>query len=387
MKFLPLLWSNLMRRKVRTICTALSIFVAFVLIGALLSIRAGFSRGVDLTGADRLVVSHRNSFNQPMPLAYRDRLAALPGVAAVAYVAWFPGVYQDPRNDFPKLAVDSDGWFEMYRDLWTVPADHLARWKADRTGAIVGEELADRFGWSVGDRIPLTGTMWPKRGGGAWEFTVDGIYHAGPAAGRNASLDLMFFHYSYFNEARTVGQDFVDSYRVRVADARSGNDIGQRIDAAFANSAFETTTSTENAFVRAIAEQIGDVGAIVIAILGPVLFTILLVCGNTMAQAVRERTNEVAVLETLGFTEARVLSLVLIESILLPVAAGGLGFTAWVLIQRTNPTAGVVPMSALSSSDVGVAAITAVLVGLAAGLAPAWQVHRLTIVEGLRRGR
>jgi putative ABC transport system permease protein len=387
MKFLPLLWSNLMRRKVRTICTALSIFVAFVLIGALLSIRAGFSRGVDLTGADRLVVSHRNSFNQPMPLAYRDRLAALPGVAAVAYVAWFPGVYQDPRNDFPKLAVDSDGWFEMYRDLWTVPADHLARWKADRTGAIVGEELADRFGWSVGDRIPLTGTMWPKRGGGAWEFTVDGIYHAGPAAGRNASLDLMFFHYSYFNEARTVGQDFVDSYRVRVADARSGNDIGQRIDAAFANSAFETTTSTENAFVRAIAEQIGDVGAIVIAILGPVLFTILLVCGNTMAQAVRERTNEVAVLETLGFTEARVLSLVLIESILLPVAAGGLGFTAWVLIQRTNPTAGVVPMSALSSSDVGVAAITAVLVGLAAGLAPAWQVHGLTIVEALRRGR
>jgi putative ABC transport system permease protein len=387
MKFLPLLWSNLMRRKVRTICTAMSIFVAFVLIGALLSIRAGFSRGVDLTGADRLVVSHRNSFNQPMPLAYRDRLAALPGVAAVAYVAWFPGVYQDPRNDFPKLAVDSDGWFEMYRDLWTVPADHLARWKADRTGAIVGEELADRFGWSVGDRIPLTGTMWPKRGGGAWEFTVDGIYHAGPAAGRNASLDLMFFHYSYFNEARTVGQDFVDSYRVRVADARSGNDIGQRIDAAFANSAFETTTSTENAFVRAIAEQIGDVGAIVIAILGPVLFTILLVCGNTMAQAVRERTNEVAVLETLGFTEARVLSLVLIESILLPVAAGGLGFTAWVLIQRTNPTAGVVPMSALSSSDVGVAAITAVLVGLAAGLAPAWQVHGLTIVEALRRGR
>ena len=137
----------------------------------------------------------------------------------------------------------------------------------------------------------------------------------------------------------------------------------------------------------AIAEQIGDVGAIVIAILGPVLFTILLVCGNTMAQAVRERTNEVAVLETLGFTEERVLGLVLIESILLPVAAGGLGFTAWVLIQRTNPTAGVVPMSALSSSDVGLAAVIAVLVGLAAGLAPAWRVHRLTIVEALRRGR
>ena len=154
MKFVPLLWSNLMRRKVRTICTGLSIFVAFVLIGALMSIRAGFSRGVDLTGADRLVVSHKNSFNQPMPLAYRDRLAAIPGVAAVSYIAWFPGVYQDPRNDFPKLAVDATTWFEMYSDLWTVPADHLARWKANRTGAIVGQELADRFGWTVGDRAP-----------------------------------------------------------------------------------------------------------------------------------------------------------------------------------------------------------------------------------------
>ena len=386
MRFLPLLWSNLMRRKVRSVCTALSIFVAFLLLGALLSIRAGFARGVDLTGADRLVVSQRSAFNQPMPLAYRDRLAAMPGVAAVTYVAWFPGVYQDHRNDFPILAVDTDGWFEMYGHLWTVPADHLARWKANRTGAIVGQDLADRFGWSIGDRIPLTGTMWPKRGGGAWEFTVDGIYHAGPATGRNASLDLMFFHYAYFNDTRTVGQDFVDSYRVRVADARSSNDIAQRIDATFANSAFETTTSTENAFVRAIAEQIGDVGAIVMAILAPVLFTIVLVCANTMAQAVRERTNEVAVLETLGFTRKRVLGLVLIESLVLPLTAGGVGVAAWLLIQRTNPTGGTVPMSPLSSFEIGFAVLTAVLVGCAAGLAPAWQVHRRTIVDALRRG-
>jgi putative ABC transport system permease protein len=387
MRFIPLLWSNLMRRKVRTVCTGLSIFSAFLLFGALLSVRAGFSRGVDLTGADRLVVSQKNAFNQPMPYAYRDRLAAIPGVAAVTSVTWFPGVYQDPRNDFPKLAVDTDGWFEMYGDLWNVPPDHLARWKTNRTGAIVGQELADRFGWSIGDRIPLIGTMWPKQGGGAWEFTLDGIYQAGPAAGRNASLDLMFLHYSYFNDSRSVGQDFVDSYRVRVADARNGNDVAQRIDTTFANSAFETTTSTENAFVRTIAEQIGDVGTIVMAILAPVLFTILLVCANTMAQAVRERTNEVAVLETLGFTERRVLGLVLVESLTLPLAAGGLGLAAWLLIQRSNPTGGTVPMSPLSASDIGLAVFVAVLVGLTAGLAPAWQVHRLTIVEALRRGR
>ena len=302
MKFLPLLWSNLTRRKVRTICTGLSILVAFVLIGALLAIRAGFSRRADVTGADRLVVSHRISFTQPLPLVYRDRLAAIPGVAAVTYVAWFRGVYQNPRNDFPKLAVDTESWFEMYDDLWTIPQDQLARWKADRTGAIVGQELAERFGWTIGHRIPIQGTMWPKRGGGAWEFTVEGIYNA-LRGGRNPSLDLMFFHYAYFNETRTVGQDFVDSYRVRVTDPARADDIARQIDAVFANSTFETTTSTENAFVRAIVEQVGDVGAIVIAILGPVLFTILLVCGNTMAQAVRERTNELAVLKALGFNQ------------------------------------------------------------------------------------
>jgi putative ABC transport system permease protein len=387
MRFLPLLWSNLMRRKVRTVCTALSILVAFLLIGALLSIRAGFARGVDLTGTDRLVVSQKNSFNQPMPLAYRDRLAAIPGVAAVTYIAWFPGVYQNPRNDFPKLAVDTDSWFQMYSDLWTVPGDQLARWKANRVGAIVGEELAERFGWSIGSRVPIQGTMWPKRGGGAWEFTIDAIYHAGPAAGRNASLDLMFFHYAYLNDTRPLGQDFVDSYRVRVADSSRANDIAQLVDATFANSAFETTTSTENAFVRAIAEQIGDVGAIVIAILGPVLFTILLVSGNTMAQAVRERTNDFAVLKTLGFSDRRVLGLVLAESFVVPLVAGGIGLAIWVLLQRTNPTGGTLPMSPLSPAEIGLAGLMAMVVGMTAGIVPAWQVHRLTIVDALRRAR
>jgi putative ABC transport system permease protein len=387
MKFLPLLWSNVMRRPVRTICTGLSIVVAFMLIGALMSIRAGFARGVDLTGTDRLVVTHKNAFNQPLPLAYQDRLAAIPGIAAVSYVAWFPGVYQDPRNDFPKLAVASESWFEMYGDLWTVPADQLARWKVNRTGAIVGQELADRFGWTIGTRVPLTGTMWPKRGGGAWEFTIEGIYGAGPASGRNASLDLMFFHYTYFNDTRAVGQDFVDSYRVRVGEPRRANDIAEQVDAAFVNSGFATTTSTENAFVRAIAEQIGDVGAIVIAILGPVLFTLLLVCGNTMAQAVRERTNELAVLKTLGFTDGRVLALVLTESFVVPFVAGVIGLTVWLLMARANPTGGTVPMSPLSLSEMALGALIALLVGLTAAIVPAWHVQRLTIVDALRRAR
>lgn len=383
MRFLPLLWSNLTRRKIRTICTGLSILIAFVLIGALLSIRTAFSRGVDVTGADRLVVSQKTSFTQPMPLAYRDRLAATPGVAAVTYAAWFRGVYQNRRNAFPQLAVDADTWFEMYRDLWPVPDDQLARWKANRIGAIIGPGLAERFGWKVGDRIPIQGTMWPKPGGGAWEFTVESIYGAGPAA--RTSGELMFFHDEYLNDTRTLGKDLVDSYRIRVTDPAHANDVAQRIDEGSANSAFESKTSTENDFVRAIAEQIGDVGAIVIAILGPVLFTIVLVCANTMAQAIRERTNELAVLKTVGFTDGLILALVLAESLLLPVVAGGIGLAAWMFIQRLNPTDGAVPMSPLSLPDIGLAALIAVLLGLIAGVVPALHVRRLTVVESLRQ--
>ena len=163
MKFFPLLWSNLMRRKVRTICTGLSIFVAFVLIGALMSIRAGFARGVDLTGTDRLVVSHKNSFNQPMPLAYRDRLAAIPGVAAVSYVAWFPGVYQDPRNDFPKLAVEAESWFKC------IAISGPLRLISSLGGKRIGRARSLARTWPIalagqsGKRVPITGTMWPKQ--------------------------------------------------------------------------------------------------------------------------------------------------------------------------------------------------------------------------------
>ena len=195
----------------------------------------------------------------------------------------------------------------------------------------------------------------------------------------------MFFHYTYLNDARALGRDLVDSSRVRVTNPAHANAVAQAIDVAFANSAFETTTSTENAFVRAIAEQIGDVGAIVIAIFGPVLFTIVLVCGNTMAQAIRERTNELAVLQTLGFTGRRIVGLVLLESLVLPVVAGaiglGTGCSSNAQIQRgvwfrwcrcRSPTSGSAPCSR-------------VLLGLIAGIVPMWRVHRLALVDALRR--
>jgi putative ABC transport system permease protein len=329
------------------------------------------------------VIGQKTAVNQPMPLAFRDRLAEIRGVGAVTYLSAFRGIYRDPKNSFTQLAVDTDTWFETYRDLWAVPDDQLASWKQDRTGALVGEELAERFGWKIGDRVPLQSTTTPKSDGSAWDFTVDGIYHQGPT-GRGGT-DIMFFHYAYLNETRIVGRDLVDSYRVRVDNPAQANEVAEQIDAAFANSAFETTTSTENAFLRRLAEQIGDVSAIVIAIMGPVLFTMILVCANSMAQSIRERTNELAVLKTLGFTEGRILVLVLAESFVLPVVAGSIGLSAWILIQRTRPMGGALPMLPLSLANVAFGAAIAVLLGLIGGVVPAWRVHRLSIVDALRR--
>jgi putative ABC transport system permease protein len=381
-KFLPLVWRNLMRRKVRTLFTALSILVAFVLFGGLMALRGAFSMGIDIAGADRLVMIHKVSFIQPLPFAYLGRIAASPGVSDVTHASWFGGIYQDPRNFFAQMAVDGDTWLDMYPE-YVLPPEQKKAWLADRTGCIVGRALAERFGWKVGDRVPLQGTFWRPKNGGAWEFTIDGIYEAGKPG---TDTTQMFFHYDYLNEARTFGRDFVGWYVVRVADPASAPDVATRLDAQFANSATETKTSTEKAFVQAFANQVGDIGAIMMAILATVLFTILLVAGNTMAQSIRERTSELAVLKTLGFTDRRVLGLVLLESLLLALVAGGIGLgIAWLVIQRGDPTAGLLPAFYLPTRDVAAGVALTVALGLAAGALPAWQAGRLKIVDALRR--
>ncbi len=382
MKFLPLVWRNLMRRKVRTLFTALSILVAFVLFGGLMALRGAFSMGIDIAGADRLVMIHKVSFIQPLPFAYLGRVTASPGVAAVTHASWFGGIYQEPRNFFAQMAVDPETWLDMYPEYVLTP-DRRKAWLEDRTGCIVGRGLADRFGWKIGDRVPLQGTFWRNAKGAAWEFTIDGIYEAGKPG---TDTMQMFFQYDYLNEARTFGRDVVGWYVVRVADPSGAPDVASRLDAQFANSANETKTSTEKAFVQAFANQVGDIGAIMIAILVTVLFTILLVAGNTMAQSIRERTGELAVLKTLGFTDRGVLALVLVESLLLALIAGGIGLgIAWLVIQRGDPTGGLLPAFYLPSRDLLVGVGLIVALGLAAGALPAWQAGRLRIVEALRR--
>jgi putative ABC transport system permease protein len=382
-RFLPLVWCNLMRRKTRTVFTALSIFVAFALFALLMAIRSAFSYGAELAGADRLMMFHKVSFSQPLPVAYQAQIAATPGVAAVTHATWFGGVYQDPKNRFVQLAVDAESFLALHPD-YLLPQDQRQAWLADRTGCIIGRDLAARFGWNVGDRIPLQGVgSWRRPDGTAWAFTIDGIYdsHEG-----GTNLTQMYFHYDYLNERRTSGRDHVGWYLIRVSEPARAAQVAEALDQRFANSSHETRTATEKAFLQAWAHQIGDIGSIMIAVLGTVLFTILLVVGNTMAQSIRERTNELAVLKTLGFTDAHVLGLVLLESLVLTVVSGALALAlAWAIIERGDPTGGLLPSFYLGAGDFALGCVLVLALGLAAGTIPAWQAGRLRIADALRR--
>jgi putative ABC transport system permease protein len=387
MKFAPLVWRNLLRRKVRTTFTLLSVFVAFVLLGILLAIRVAFSAGVTIAGAERLVMIDKISLINPLPIAYLSQIQMDPGVADVTHANWFGGIYQDPKNFFANMAVDPESWLRVYPEF-VAPPDQKKTWLADRTGAMVGISTAQRFGWKVGDRVPLQGTIYRRPDGRPWEFTIDAIYDS---PDQHADKTQFFFHYDYLNETirqQAYGHDQVGWYVVKVADPQQSEAIAKRLDARFANaSSGETKTSTEKAFVSSFASQIGDIGTIMIAIAGAVLFTILLVSGNTMAQAIRERTNELAVLKTLGFGDGRLVALVLAESCLVAFVGGGAGLAlSWAAITFIgDPTHGMLPPIYLPARDVGLAVALIAALGLATGILPALQARRLKIVDALRR--
>jgi putative ABC transport system permease protein len=381
MKYLPLLWSSLWRKKVRTIFTLLSIFVAFLLFGLLMTIRGAFSFGVDIAGLDRLVLIHKVSLIMPLPVSYLERLRSTEGVVLASHQTWFGGVYQDPSNFFAQIAVDPESFLKIYPEF-RVPPDQLAAWAADRQGVIVGVDLARRFNWKVGDRIPIQGTIWQPKQGQTWEFNVVGLYDGEQGIDKTQ----FFFRYDYLNENRRTGDGLVGWYVVKIADPSSAQAMGAKFDEMFANSSAETKTTTEKGFVEGFAKQVGDIGAIMVAILIAVLFTMLLVAGNTMAQSVRERTNEVGVLKTLGFSNGSILALVLGESVLIAVLGGAAGLgLAWFIVQQGDPT-GMLPIFILPARDVAVGAGLIVLLGLVAGALPAATAMNLKITDALRRG-
>ncbi len=383
MKYLPLVWRSLLRRKTRTIFTVLSIVVAFTLFGVLAALNAAFSVGVELAGADRLIITHKVSLIQLLPESYRDRLVATEDVVDVLHQTWFGGIYQRPSNFFMQCPVEPEQLLKVYPE-YLLPEDQKKAWLTDRTCAIVGRQTADRYRFKVGDRIPIQATIWRKRdGSSSWEFNVCGIYDADR---QGVDTTPLFFNYEYFDEARQFGQGLVGWYVIRIKNPDRAAEVARRIDEGFANSSAETKTTTEKAFLQAFAGQIGDIGAIIRAIVTAVFFTILLVAANTMAQSVRERTSEMAVLKTLGYSDVLILVLVILESTAIAVIGGGTGLAiAWLIVQGGDPTNGLLPAFFLPSTDLALGAAIAVALGLVAGLLPAVQAMRLRIVDALRR--
>lgn len=384
MKFLSLVWGNLRRKKLRTSLTLLSIFVAFVLFGLLCAIKEAFTAGVTMAGADRLVVRHKVSLIMTLPETYGPRMEQMPGVASAVHMTWFAGIYQnEPKNFFGSFPVsDPEKFLAMYPEF-VLPEDQKQAWLKTRTGAVVGRALLERFQWKIGDRVPLTSPIWPREGEGAWEFEIVGIFDG---AKKGTDTSGFYFRYDYFNEARVFGEGLVGWYTVRVNDPNQAAEVAKAIDDQFANSPNETKAEPEGAFMQGFAQQIGDMATILIAILSAVFFTIILVAGNTMAQSVRERTEELGVLKAMGFTNELVLGLVLAESLLIAAVGGlaGLGL-AWLIAAGGSPAPSVLPVFFLPTRYllIGVGLVCAL--GLVAGIVPALQAMRLQVAVALRR--
>ena len=383
MKFLGLVWSNLKRRKLRTALTVLSIFVAFVLYGLLCTIKEAFTGQIAVAGVDRLVVRHKVSLIMLLPEAYKARMERIQGVASAVHFTWFNGIYQnEPKNFFGSFPTDPEKFLEIFPEI-LLPEEQKQAWLKTRTGAIVGRNLVNRFKWKIGDRIPLTSPIWPRDGGGAWEFEIVGIYDGAKKATDTTGF---YFRYDYFDEARQYGEGQVGWYGVKVSDPARAGEVATAIDNEFANSPYETKAEPEGAFMQGFAEQIGNIGTILIAILSAVFFPILLVAGNTMAQAVRERTNELGMLKSLGFTNELVLALVLVESCLMAAVGGlaGLGL-AWLITQGGSPVPTMLPIFYLPNRYILTGVGLVLALGILAGILPAIRAMRLQIAVALRR--
>lgn len=387
MKYFGLVWKNAWRKKIRTSLTVLSILVAFLMFSLFNSVgQALTGGGASIESANRLVVIDKVSLINLLPIAYENRIAAIPGVDKVAHATWFGGYYQDVRNQFGQFPVEPEKYLALFPEL-DMPDDQYQAFLATRTGTVVGSTLAEKYGWEVGDRIPITSSIWSQKDGSqSWEFDLVGIFENTAEGGSDA---MMLFHYDYFDEARAGGQGLVGWYTITLAGGANPAEIAQVVDAEFANSPNETETSTEDAFARSFMEQMGNIALIVQLILGAVFFTLLLVTGNTMSQSVRERIGELAVLKTVGFRDRTVLGIVLAESVLIMIIGGGLGLLlGWGVI--TALSGEFTKMIGIGLSLSGGTAMLGVLiligVGIIAGIFPALTAMRLSIVDALSRG-
>jgi len=380
MKYLPLIWAGLMRKKLRSLLTLLSITVAFLLFGLLQGVNSAFSNSVQGAHLDRLVVQGKISLTEQLPLAYRDRIAHVPGVTAVTFATWFGGYYQDPKNNVFTYPVEVATYFKVFPDI-EIPPSRLADLARIRMGAVIGQALAKKYGWKIGDTIPIKSAIWIKKDGTSdWRFSVVGIFHQ---PGDEAQELRVLFNNDYFDEGRAMARGTVGWYNVRIDAPAHATAIAGSIDRLFANSDHETKTVSEKEFLQGFLRQLADINFIVSAIIGAVFFTLLFLTGNTMMQSVRERLSEFATMKAIGYSGAAMLSMVIGEGLILALIAAGLGLSLSALAFPAMKA--FLGVAVLPPAVIGLGLFYAVLLALITGLLPGMRVVRLNIVQGLAR--
>ncbi len=382
MKYLPLVWANLGRKPLRTGLTFASVVVAFLLFAVLEAVLYALTGVAELAGQDRLVTQHRVSLIQFLPLSYLNRIRAIDGVRVATSEDWFGGVYQDDRNQITAYAVEPDSFFEVYPEYAASP-EQMRGWRKTRTSAIVGSDVAERFGWKVGDRVPLRSNIFSKRDGSdTWDLDIVGVYRIEDGDNTN-----VFLHYDYLNEARTFFKDEVGWIVLKIEDPGRAAAIETAIDGLFANSSAETRTTSESAFLQGFANQMGNIGKIVTIVATAVFFTMLLVTANAMAQSVRERVREIAVMRTLGFGNGAVAALVLVEGLAITVLGGAVGLWLGRAAAATlgKPLQQFLPLMMTPPGAFVAGGLIAVALGVLSCVLPCLQIWRLEIVEQLRR--
>jgi len=381
-KFLPLLWANLTRRKTRLVFTLLSVIFAFLLFGVLVAIRQAFTLGANYAGANRLLTMSAVSLTVALPINYGERIAGVKGVEQVNPQAWVGGYYQDPRNPIFAMAARTANFFAVYPE-YHVPVAEQRVWLTDKRGVIIGAALAQQYGWKPGQQIPLKSNIWrDKNGNNTWDVTVDGIYTVRQKGGDNQ----LFMHYQYLDDGRAFANNTVSWFVLEIADPAHAGAVAQAVDALFANSPNETRTATEKVFVQNFAAQFGDIGAIVTAVVSAVLFTMLLVTANTMAQSVRERTAELALMKALGFSNLRLAGLVLLESLLLTFVGGIIGLLLAYAVIAGIPAALLefLPGLYIPAAGALLGVLLMLLLGVLTALLPVGRAMRLRVVAALR---
>ncbi len=384
MRILKLVYKNMLRHKLRTSLTILGISIAVMAFGLLQTVVTAWNAGVESSAANRLISRHSVSFIFPLPLAYADRIKNVPGVDLVSWANWFGGTYIDKNQFFARLAVDAETYFQAYPEF-VVPPDELSQFKRERNSCILGKQIADRYRLHVGDVMTLEGDIYPGR----WDFVVRGIYLP---KDKSTDPSNMFFHWQYVDERMRM--DFpgrtgqVGWYVIKVHDPLESGVISAQTDALFANSRAETKTETERAFQQGFLASASAIITAMNAIAFVIIGIIMLVLGNTMIMAARERMREFAVLKTLGFSAGHLIGLIAGESLMIACLGGGLGLLITFPMTQGFANAlpkGWFPVFNLEPTTLILAISAAIGVGFLASIFPIQRALNTSIVDGLRQ--